>query len=81
MKKLPIGPFSQIRSHINAAGHWVLHTHTSGQVREKTAYSQYISLLCTIIKITIHLAYCDPKLVYNNNTKINHTLKDCVVFS
>ena len=33
------------------------------------------------IKITIHLPYRDLNLVYNNNTKIKYTLKDCVVFS
>ena len=32
------------------------------------------------IKITIHLPYCDLKVVYKNNTKINYSLKDCVVF-
>ena len=33
------------------------------------------------IKITVNLPYCNPKLVYNNNTKIKYTLEDCVVFS
>ena len=33
------------------------------------------------IKITMHLPYCNHKLVYNNNTKINYILEDYVIFS
>ena len=50
------------------------------QVRDKTAFSIHFFIVHHI-KITNHHPYCDPKLVYHNNTKINHTLEDCVVFS
>ena len=50
------------------------------QVRDTTAFSIHFFIVHHI-KITIHLPYCDLKLVYNNNTKIKYTLKDCVVFS
>ena len=33
------------------------------------------------IKITIHLPYCNHKLVDDNNAKINYTLEDHVIFS
>ena len=33
------------------------------------------------IMITIHLPYCNHKLVYDNNTKINYNLEDYVIFS
>ena len=46
----------------------------------KTAFSIHFFFVHHI-KITINLPYCDPKLVYNNITKINYTLKDCVVSS
>ena len=49
------------------------------QVRDTTAFSIHF-VIVHHIKITIHLPYCDLKLVYNNNTKIKYTLKDCVVF-
>ena len=50
------------------------------QVREKTAFSIDFFIVHHI-KITMHLPYCDPKLVHNNNTKINYTLEKCVTFS
>ena len=33
------------------------------------------------IKIAIHLPYCDPKLVYYDNTEIKYTIEDGIVFS
>ena len=50
------------------------------QVRDETAFSIHFFIVHHI-KITIHLPYCDPKLVYHNNTKRKYTLQDCVVFS
>ena len=50
------------------------------QVRDKTAFSIHFSIVHHI-KITIHLPYCDPELVFDNSTKINYTIEDCVVFS
>ena len=49
------------------------------QVRDKTAFSIHFFIV-HYIKITNQHPYCDPKLVYHNNTKINNTLEDCVVF-
>ena len=45
------------------------------QVRDMTAFSIHFFIVHHI-KITIHLPYCDPKLVYDNNTKINYTVED-----
>ena len=50
------------------------------QVRAMTAFSIHFFIVHHI-KITIHLPYCNHKLVYNNNTKINYTLGDYVIFS
>ena len=50
------------------------------QVRDGTAFSRHFFIVHHI-KITIHLSYCDPKLVYHKNTKRNYTVQDCVVFS
>ena len=60
-------------------GNQYITMHSFKQVRDMTAFSIHIFIVHHI-KITIHLPYCDPKLVCNNNTKINHTLQDCVVF-
>ena len=49
------------------------------QVRDMTAFSIHFFIVHHI-KITIHLPYCYHKLVYNNNTKINYTLEDYVIF-
>ena len=57
-----------------------LHLCSSYQVRDKTAFSIHFFIVHHI-KITIHLTYCDPKLVYDDNTNINYSLEDCVVFS
>ena len=51
----------------------------SHQVRDMTAFSKHFFIVHHI-KITIHLPYCNHKLVYDNNTKINYTLEDYVIF-
>ena len=53
---------------------------TLNQVWDETAFSIHFFIVHHI-KITIHLPYCDPKLVYHNNTKRNYTLQDYVAFS
>ena len=50
------------------------------QVRDMTAFAIHFFILHHI-KITIHLPYCNHKLVYNYNTRINYTLEDYVIFS
>ena len=57
----------------------VMCKHDTNQVRDMTAFSIHFFIVHHI-KIIIHLPYCDPKLVYNNNTKIDYTVEDCVVF-
>ena len=46
------------------------------QVRDKVAFSIHFFIVRYFTS-----RFCDPKLVYNTNTKINYTLEDCVVFS
>ena len=49
------------------------------QVQDMTAFSIHFFIVHHI-KIKIHLHYCNIILVYNNNTKINYSQEDCVVF-
>ena len=66
------------KKYIGDLGQIIIHQHPY-QVRDTTAFSIHLFIVHHI-KITIHLPYCDLKLVYNNNTKIKYTLKDVLCF-